>query len=207
MGELGFGNEHAIVVYDEGPGTVAARLWWMLDALGHPDVRLLDGGVRAWVDAGRPLSRDAAAHPPAKLTLSTSWPRTLDRERIASRGDGQVLLDLRAGERYRGEVEPVDPVAGHIPGARSLPALRLAGEDGRLLGRAALRERLESVAGAEAIERGDVAVSCGSGVTACLGALAMRVAGLPDPRLYPGSYSDWSRSGMPIATGDEGDQG
>jgi thiosulfate/3-mercaptopyruvate sulfurtransferase len=202
LGELGFGNDHAIVVYDDAGGTVAARLWWMLDALGHRDVRLLDGGIQAWVSSGGRLEIRSDPRPPASLELAGRWPRTLDREAVQGRRADQILVDMRAAERYRGEVEPVDPVAGHIPGALSLPATTLLDEDKRLLPAEALRARW---AAATDGARGDaeVVVSCGSGVTACLGVLATRVAGLPDALLYPGSYSDWSRSGMRVATGRE----
>jgi thiosulfate/3-mercaptopyruvate sulfurtransferase len=199
LGGLGFGRDHAIVVYDDVGGTVAARLWWMLDGLGHPDVRVLDGGIGAWVATGGPLETTSDAKPAVSLELAADWPRTLDRDAIRERRPDRVVVDMRAGERYRGEVEPVDPVAGHIPGAVNLPATTLLGQDNRLFSAAELRARLAAVAyGADEVE---LVVSCGSGVTACLGVLATRVAGLPDAILYPGSYSDWSRSGMPIATG------
>jgi thiosulfate/3-mercaptopyruvate sulfurtransferase len=202
MGELGFGTDDRIVVYDDAGGTVAGRLWWMLDGLGHADVRLLDGGIGAWVAYGGELETREAPRPPTSLALAPAWPRTLDRAAIERQAQGRVLVDMRAPERYRGEVEPVDPVAGHIPGAVNLPVVSLLGEDKRLLSATDLRERLASITGDE--PDAEVVVSCGSGVTACLGVLASRVAGLPDATLYPGSYSDWSRSGMPIATGDEG---
>jgi thiosulfate/3-mercaptopyruvate sulfurtransferase len=201
LGALGFGDEHAMVVYDDAGGTVAARLWWMLDALGHPDVRLLDGGMRAWVAAGGTLERRSEPRAGATLSLADAWPRTLDREAVRDRRPDQVVVDMRAAERYRGEVEPVDPVAGHIPGAVNLPASSLLDGDDRLLSADDIRSRWASAAGAPLGEV-ELVVSCGSGVTACLGVLATRVAGLPeDAILYPGSYSDWSRSGMPVATG------
>jgi thiosulfate/3-mercaptopyruvate sulfurtransferase len=112
------------------------------------------------------------------------------------------LVDVRAPERYRGEVEPVDRVPGHIPGARNRPTAELLDDDGRLRSPEELRAVLE-VGGPRAERR--MVVSCGSGVTACLGILAARVAGLPEPLLYPGSYSDWSGAGLPVATGDEAD--
>jgi thiosulfate/3-mercaptopyruvate sulfurtransferase len=201
LGGLGFGSDDRIVVYDDAGGTVAARLWWMLDGLGHPDVRLLDGGVGAWVAAGGALETASAPRPPASLRLASRWPPTVDRVAIEARRPGQVLLDVRAAERYRGEVEPIDPVAGHIPGARNLPLTWLLDEDKRLLPSGVLRERFAAVASGD--EGGEIVVACGSGVNACLAVLATRVAGLPDATLYPGSYSDWSRSGMPIATGEE----
>ena len=204
LGDLGFGNDHAIVAYDDAGGTVAARLWWMLDALGPPDVRLLDGGIAAWVGAGGSLETTSAARSSVTLQLASAWPRTLDRDAIAERRSGRVLVDMRAAERYRGEVEPVDPVAGHIPGAVNLPASTLLDSDKRLFPPDELRSRLAAVTdgGVET----ELVMSCGSGVVACLGVLATRVAGLPDAILYPGSYSDWSRSGMPVATGQLPDE-
>ena len=199
LGELGIGSEHDVVAYDDVGGAVAARLWWMLDALGHPSVAVLDGGLRAWTEIGGELTTDPPDHPPAELRLAGAWPRTIDREALKARLGSVVLLDARAGERYRGEVEPADPVAGHIPTARSAPSGTNLGPDGRFLSPDALRERYAPLATGAS----DVVASCGSGVTACHTALAMRVAGLPDPLLYPGSFSDWSRAGEAVATGSE----
>jgi thiosulfate/3-mercaptopyruvate sulfurtransferase len=200
LGELGFGDEHAIAAYDTAGGTVAARLWWMLDRLGHSSVALLDGGLAAWQDAGGTVTGTIPTHLRATLTLTPSWPGTLDREAVAAgvKTGGIDLVDLRAAERYRGEVEPVDRVPGHIPGARSRPVGTLLDDRGRLLPPGRLGELLRPPS--ERIEASMV-MSCGSGVTACLGILAARLAGLPEPLLYPGSYSDWSTEGMPIATG------
>ena len=197
MGELGFGTEHDIVVYDEGGGTIAARLWWMLDNLGHPSVRLLDGGIRAWRELGGPVSADAVVHPPAPTRLASAWTGTIDRAAVAERLGSITLLDGRAAERYRGEVEPIDPAAGHIPTAQSAPTSGNLGADGRFLSPAELAQRLE-VLGAGG---GAVVSYCGSGTTACHNILAARLAGLPDPLLYVGSFSDWSQAEMPVATG------
>jgi thiosulfate/3-mercaptopyruvate sulfurtransferase len=196
LGELGFDDESDIVAYDDAGGTIAARLWWMLDSLGHRRIRVLDGGYQAWVAAGGPLTAEVPEFPPGRLTVSTAWARTIDREALTRRLGTLSLIDARAPERYRGDVEPIDPVAGHIPTARSLPTSGNLGADGRLLAATELRARYAPLGD-------DVVTACGSGITACHDALAMRVAGLPDPLLYPGSYSDWSRSGMPVATGDE----
>jgi thiosulfate/3-mercaptopyruvate sulfurtransferase len=199
LGTLGIGDEHEVVVYDDVGGSVAARLWWMLDDLGHRAVRLLDGGIPAWVAAGGQVEAATPSYPPATLNLASRWKRVIDRDALRDRLGSVTLLDARAGERYRGEIEPVDPVPGHIPTALSAPALGNVGPDGRLLPPKALRERFL------ALSKGDdpAVTSCGSGVTACLNALAMRVAGLPDPILYAGSYSDWSSAGEPVATGPE----
>ena len=117
----GIGSEHEVVAYDDVGGWVASRLWWMLDDLGHDRVAVLDGGFPAWVAEGHPVTREVPAYPPARLELADHWAKTIDRDAVAA-GLGQtVLLDARAGPRYRGETEPIDPVAGHIPTARHAP--------------------------------------------------------------------------------------
>jgi thiosulfate/3-mercaptopyruvate sulfurtransferase len=170
----------------------------MLDNLGHPDVQVLDGGVAAWTAAGGELTDVVPGYPAARLALRTAWSRVLDRDALAARlraGD-IALIDARAPERYRGDLEPVDPVPGHIPGAISRPTAGNLGPDGRFLDPEVLRVRFDGLGPS-------IASSCGSGVTACHNALAMRIAGLPDPLLYPGSFSDWATAGMPVATGDD----
>ena len=133
---IGIGDDSVVVAYDDAGGTIAARLWWMLDDLGHRNVRVLDGGIGAWVAAGGPLTREVPAPRPGHLSLRSSWTRVIDREALVARLlEGDVtLLDARAPERYRGEVEPVDPVPGHIPGARSHPSANSLAPDGRFLG-------------------------------------------------------------------------
>lgn len=197
LGALGVGSEHRVVVYDDVNGTVAARLWWMLDDLGHADVRLLDGGLAAWNAIGGPLTTEAASHPPTRLELAERWDRVIDRPALAAGIDSVTLLDLRAPERYRGETEPVDRVAGHIPGAVSAPASGNLGTDGRFLAPSDLADRYRSLAP----DGPPLVVSCGSGVTACHAAVALRVAGLRAPLLYAGSYSDWTAAGMPVESG------
>jgi thiosulfate/3-mercaptopyruvate sulfurtransferase len=198
MAALGVGDDSDVVVYDDAGGTIAARLWWMLDDLGHHHVRVLDGGIAAWIAVGGPVTADVPAAPaqPGPLHLATRWSRVIDREALIPRLGGVIVVDARALERYRGDTEPVDPKPGHIPTALSRPASGNLTPDGRFLDVTTLRERFEPLGP-------DVVTSCGSGVTACHNALAMRVAGLPDPLLYEGSYSDWSQTGMPVATGDE----
>jgi thiosulfate/3-mercaptopyruvate sulfurtransferase len=203
LGALGIGRSHRVVAYDDAGGTVAARLWWMLDALGHPGAAVLDGGIDAWKAAGLPLTSDVRAFSPAEpVTMpgpGTGWPRTIDRAALAAQLGQLTVLDARAGERYRGEIEPIDRVPGHIPTAHSLPTAALLHPVGRFLATAELASRF-ALAGVGA---GQVVVACGSGVNACQLALGLRAAGLPDPLLYPGSYSDWTQSGMPIAIGNE----
>jgi thiosulfate/3-mercaptopyruvate sulfurtransferase len=200
MAELGIGRDDLVVAYDDSLGTVAARLWWMLDNVGHEHVALLDGGLKAWRAAGLPLSTDRATFPAGEpLAPARAWSGVIDRPALIERLEEVALLDARAPERYRGETEPVDPRPGHIPSAINAPARVSLDSDGRFLPPPALAERLAAVAPAQR----PVVVSCGSGVTACHTAFAFRLAGLPDPVLYPGSYSDWSRTDLPVATGPE----
>lgn len=198
----GVSSEDEVVAYDDVGGWVAARLWWMLDDLGHARVRVLEGGYPAWVAAGLPVTTEP---PPVRargrLRLRDSWTRVIDRAGVAAGLGSVALLDARGGPRYRGEVEPVDDVPGHIPTARHAPTDGNLGSDGRLLDPVSLAERFRAL-GADGVD-GPVVTSCGSGVSACFNSLAMRIAGLPDPVLYPGSYSDWSRAGLPIAVGAE----
>ena len=199
LAELGIGSEHFVVAYDDSGGTTAARLWWMLDNLGHAGVAVLDGGIAAWTAAGHALTTDEPRHPPAQLRLRDRWTRVIDRQELAGRLGQLTLLDARAPERYRGEVEPIDPAAGHIPTATNAPTAGNLDESGRFRLADDLRRRFVALGGGEA----EVVTSCGSGTTACHNALAMRLAGLPDPVLYVGSFSDWSTAGMPVATGAE----
>lgn len=197
----GIGTGHEVVAYDDVGGWVAARLWWMLDDLGHRRVVVLDGGYPAWVAEGFPVTTDVPTLPPARLDLSNSWTKVIDRAGVMERLGQIVLLDARGAPRYRGEIEPIDPVPGHIPTARNAPTDSNLGPDGRLLGAAELAARFRALEADGS--GGPVVTSCGSGVSACFNSLAMRIAGLPDPLLYPGSYSDWSRSTLPIAVGPE----
>ena len=186
----------------------------MLEDLGfgadrHGGALVLDGGLQAWAAAGGSLTTKIPALPAAELHLSSSWRRVLDRDALKPRLGEVLLLDARAGPRYRGEIEPVDPVPGHIPTAVNAPFDGNLGPDGRLRTPTELVESFAALrvaaggAGLEGASRPDspVIVSCGSGISSCHTALAMRIAGLPDPVLYPGSYSDWSTAGEVVATG------
>ena len=200
LGALGIGSSHEILVYDDVGGWVAARLWWMLDDLGHRAVSVLDGGFPAWLDAGLPTTVGVPAWPAASLTLADHWTNVIDRDGLRARLGEVVLLDARGAPRYRGEVEPIDPIAGHIPTAINAPTDGNLGSDGTFLPADALRVRYGDLGAAGSAE---VVASCGSGVSACHDVLAMRLAGLPAPLLYPGSWSDWSTAGYPGATGPE----
>ena len=207
---LGVGPTTSVVVYDGGVAAAAARAWWCLRWVGHEDVRVLDGGLPGWQAAGGPLETGdvppPAAPAPSKSTAdSAPEPRTGSASTMPTRsaediltGDVSVLLDARAPERFRGEVEPVDPVAGHIPGARSLHTARLLDAEGRYLPGPLLRE-LFIDAGAD--DEQPVTAYCGSGITAAQLMLAAHEAGV-EAALYPGSWSHWiTDPSRPIATG------
>ena len=200
----GIGDADLVVAYDDVGGWVAARLWWMLDVLGHERVAVLDGGLGAWTAAGGMLTTEVPDGPdrPAELHLADHWSRVIDREELRARLGSVTLLDARAAPRYRGETEPIDPVAGHIPTARNAPVDgNLVEPGGRFLPADDLAVRFREL-GADGSDR-PVVTSCGSGVSALHHALALRTAGLPDPILYVGSSSDWTRSGEPVVTGPE----
>ena len=214
--ERGIGDGDLVVAYDDVGGWVAARLWWMLEDLGFgADGRggafVLDGGLPVWTAAGLPTDTEIPEFAAADLHLAPAWRRVVDRAALKGQLGGVLLLDARAGPRYRGEVEPIDPVPGHIPTAVNASIDGNLDHEGRFRSPAELAARLttlraEAAAGGmpgAADPAGPVVTSCGSGVSACHNALAMRIAGLPDPILYPGSYSDWSRSGEPVAVGPE----
>jgi thiosulfate/3-mercaptopyruvate sulfurtransferase len=196
---------HPVVVYDAGDGQAAARAWWTLRWAGHPEVSVLDGGYAAWLADGHPTmpsrsmpnARDSAMSPvttdvpdppPGDIVVRPGGLPVLDAAGAATVAAQGVLIDARIPGRYRGEVEPVDPVAGHIPGAVNVPAAELTGPDGRLLAAAALRDRF-TTAGLAEDKR--VGAYCGSGVTAAHTILALHVTGRPDAALYVGSWSNW----------------
>ena len=199
---LGIAPEHQVVVYDAGDGAMAAaRFWWLMKLLGHARVAVLDGGFAAWTAQGLPLADDAPA------PVRSVYPGDFDHRMIAgtdevarrlSAGEA-VLLDARAPERFRGEVEPLDRAAGHVPGARNRPFARNL-EDGRFRSPEALRG--EFLALLEGAAPDAVLLGCGSGVTACHNLLAMEYAGLHGARIYAPSWSGWvSDPSRPIATG------
>jgi thiosulfate/3-mercaptopyruvate sulfurtransferase len=211
MAAAGIRDGARVVGYDDAGGWVAARLWWMLDNLGFGRrgtagewAGVLDGGIKAWTEAGEPLSVEAPRPPTSgELHLAPSWHGVIERSELKDRLGSVTLLDARGAPRYRGETEPIDPVAGHIPTARSAPYDINLKPDGTMKSPEELRGQFASFGIVVANTGPEAVLSCGSGTSACHHSLAMRVAGLPDPILYVGSYSDWSRSGEAIVTGPE----
>jgi thiosulfate/3-mercaptopyruvate sulfurtransferase len=204
LGTLGIDAAVQVVAYDESGGVYAARLWWLLRWLGHRRVAVLDGGLAAWRAEHRPLSAVAATPAPRKFKPEPDPGGQVSADELAALLARRecLLLDARATERFEGRVEPLDPKAGHVPGARSHPFSRNLGSDGRFLGAGALRAQFAALFGP--VPPAEVVSMCGSGVTACHTLLALEIAGLGGARLYPGSWSEWCRDpGRPVATGPE----
>jgi thiosulfate/3-mercaptopyruvate sulfurtransferase len=198
MRAAGVGQDRSVVVYDDGDSTVAARAWWMLRYYGHPRVRVLDGGYRGWLSAGLAVTTAEPAPAPGDFTARPGQMPVLDADAAGAMARSGLLLDARAGERYRGEKEPVDPVAGHIPGAVSVPTVGNLGPDGMFRDAAELAARFEALGARPGRE---VGAYCGSGVTAAHEILALALAGVP-AALYVGSWSNWvADPGRPVATG------
>lgn len=200
LGEVGIGNDTQVVVYDDAQGMIAARLWWLLRWLGHARVAFLDGGFPLWQREGRPVTADVRPRPPADFRGTPNSQMHVDADYLLARlGSPELcLLDARGPDRFRGENETIDPVAGHIPGARNRFFKDNLEADGRFKPAARLRdEYLALMAGVAPTQ---VVASCGSGVSACLDLLAMEIAGLHGARLYPGSWSEWcSDTSRPVA--------
>ncbi|WP_210503805.1 sulfurtransferase [Nocardioides xinjiangensis] len=196
MRRAGVRDDRPVVVYDDWQGRAAARAWWLLRHHGHRDVRVLDGGWTAWLEEGHPVEVGETHPAPGDFTVAASkGAAVVGADDVL---DVEVLVDARAPERYRGETEPVDPVAGHIPGAVNVPTTDNLDERGRFRSPAELRARYARV-GADTA--GSVAAYCGSGVTAAHDLLAMEVAGIR-AALYPGSWSGWvTDPSRPVATG------
>jgi thiosulfate/3-mercaptopyruvate sulfurtransferase len=203
MRRAGVNGDSAVVVYDDADATAAARAWWLLRYFGHRDCRVLDGGFRAWAAAGGQVtSGDGAVRRAGNFTARPGHMPVLDADAAASLARHGALLDARARERYRGEHEPIDPVAGHIPGALSAPTTANVGTDGRFLPPAGLRARFAALSDGQA-GAGPVGAYCGSGVTAAHEVLALELAGIA-AALYVGSWSNWvTDPARPVATGPE----
>jgi thiosulfate/3-mercaptopyruvate sulfurtransferase len=199
LGELGIRNDSQVVAYDEANGSFAARLWWMLRWVGHGAVAVLDGGFNAWTARGGALQSGEAEVAEQAFTPRIGAQAVVTTAEIELEPNA-LIVDARAADRYAGSVEPIDPVAGHVPGAVNHPFTANLDVDGRFLPAAELKRRwLERLAGRNAR---DVVAMCGSGVTACHNLLSLEVAGLSGAKLYAGSWSEWIRDpGRPVARG------
>lgn len=205
--EIGLRKTTHVIVYDDGPGFYAARLWWLLTWLGHTKVSVLDGGLNAWRKADMSMTAERSVRAwPGDFTAHVDDECLVDADTLlkravnASDGADFLLLDARAPERFRGEVEPIDPVAGHIPGAFCLPCSGNLDSDGHFLPAQTLRDRFPDPGPGR-----QLVCYCGSGVTACHNILAAVIAGLPMPRLYAGSWSEWINvPGRPVAVTEPG---
>jgi thiosulfate/3-mercaptopyruvate sulfurtransferase len=205
LGTLGIDPGKRVVVYDDKSGAnAAARCWWMLRSIGHENVQVLDGGLQAALQNGLPVSKDV----PRIRTLSPypgnkwNWP-LVSVEEVEKRASdpGWMVIDVREAYRYHGETEPIDLTAGHIPGAVNFPYPGNLAEDGRFRDAVTLKTQYDEALGHRPAEQ--VIVHCGSGVTACHTLLALEQAGIHGAQLYIGSWSEWSRTGRPIATTDK----
>jgi len=201
MRRAGVNVGSTVVVYDDGPATAAARVWWLLRDHGHDDVMVLDGGLAAWSAAGRPISTTAARPTAGDWTGRPGHLPVVEADHLPDVTRDGVLVDVRAAERFRGEHEPIDPVAGHIPGARNAPLSGNTDEVGRFLPDSDLRRRFEDLGVGDGVQ---IAAYCGSGVTATQTLLALRLAGFDEASLYPGSWSGWiTDPDRPIALGPD----
>lgn len=202
FGRAGIDDTIEVIAYDQSQSNYAARLWWMLRWLGHDAVAVLDGGFEKWRREGHPVSTEIL-HPPVRKFVPRPRRITVDAAGVQANLDTQDLLvvDARGAERFRGDVEPLDPVAGHIPGAVNRPYSHNLAADGTFKAPAALRAEYLSLLQGRAPDT--IVHQCGSGVTACHNLLAMEIAGLRGTRLYPGSWSEWcSDPSRPVARGD-----
>lgn len=192
LGEQGVSPNHQVVAYDDSGGIFASRLWWLMKALGHESVAVLDGGLEKWLDEKRPVDTS-----PPKITPGSPYPNGFIRKRFVNLeemvnihiDEDVMVIDARGASRYSGREEPIDPVAGHIPGAINLPFSQNLAEDGSFLPKNELQARFREAAKAQ--DSGRVIHYCGSGVTACHNILAMTVAGYQPGLLFPGSWSQW----------------
>lgn len=203
LGANGVDRSKQVVAYDQGGGPFAARLWWMLRWVGHEAVAVLDGGWPAWNAAGYPVSDQVPSPERAVFEADVNNGLWLTTEQLETAlHDKRVrLVDARGAERFRGDSEPIDPVAGHVPGAVNLPFAGNLDEQGRFKDPETLRRRFEPVVGDASND--EVVHMCGSGVTAAHNLLAMEVAGLSDSKLYAGSWSEWiTDSARPVAKGE-----
>lgn len=203
LGRWGVDAGKQVVVYDDSFGAMAVRLWWMLRWMGHDAVALMDGGLPKWRREQRPMTTEVPAVTPTVFVPRLRETMRVDANAVlaASQGGSELLLDARPEMRFLGEMEPIDPVAGHVPEAVNVPFDDNLDLGGTFLGGDELREMYEGLLAGR--EPNEVIHMCGSGVTACHNLLAMEIAGLPGAKLYPGSWSEWiADPSRPIATGE-----
>ncbi|TWJ04317.1 thiosulfate/3-mercaptopyruvate sulfurtransferase [Mucilaginibacter frigoritolerans] len=204
LGNWGINPESHVIVYDDKSAAMsAARLWWMLKAIGHKNVRVLNGGLKAATDAGISLSTELYNPTPVKpYQVTGNYAGTVDIEEAGkvAQSNEKVVIDVRETPRYLGQTEPIDLIAGHIPGAINLPYISNMDASGKYLLPDALRKAYDEAI--NGIPYDQVIVHCGSGVTACHTLLGMAYAGIEGPKLYVGSWSEWSRRDLPIATNE-----
>ncbi len=205
LGKWGITPESHVIVYDDKAAAFGgARLWWMLRAIGHDKVQVLNGGLQAAKDAGITLStKPYTATPVQPYPVPAAYSGTVDIEQAgeAAKADHQMVIDVRETPRYLGITESIDLIAGHIPGAVNLPYTLNLDQSGKYLSPEELKIAYEKLLGN--VNPGEVIVHCGSGVTACHTLLGMEYAGITGPKLYVGSWSEWSRRDLPIATEDK----
>ncbi len=198
MQRCGVNEDTLIIAYDDNRMAGASRLWWLLHYFGHREVRVLDGGIKGWLAAGGILDTDIPTAQPGHFQAKPNPGMTVDLIKHAQDRQDISLIDAREPPRYRGEQEPIDPVAGHIPGATNMPWTQLTNAEGCFVPVEEQRRQWQRLGKLD-----DPVVYCGSGVTACVDLLSLAIIGVDDARLYSGSWSDWcSYPDNPIATGD-----
>ena len=198
MRRAGVERSTRVVAYDDAGGSVAARLWWLLKIHGHDRVQVLDGGIQSWTDG---VEQGTNAVEPGDFEADDpDLSDVLTYDEMTKLGDDSVIVDVRGGERYRGDTEPIDPIAGHVPGAKNAFWQQFLMDDGKIASPDELRARFEKLG----VSEGNAVIYCGSGVVACQTKLALEGAGLGPVRIYAGGWSDWSnRPGAKVATGDD----
>lgn len=206
LGKLGISPDSHVVVYDDQNGAnSAARFWWMLRALGHTKIQVLEGGIQAAIAENFPLEKGTSSNNPVDSYPASEWTLPIaSMDEVAQKAGNPdfMVIDVRSAERYRGEQEPIDLIPGHIPGAINIPLTENMDDKGRFLSKDALYQKYSPL-----LENNDqIIVHCGSGVSACHTLLAMDYAGLEIPSLYVGSWSEWSRNNMPIGKTSNRDQ-
>ena len=204
LGALGIQPESHVIVYDnKNGGMSAARFWWMMKSIGHENIQVIDGGLNAALTSGFPTSKESVTPAGTAPYPIEGWKlrlATLDEVEAVAQKESHIVVDVREKDRYLGIVEPIDLVAGHIPGAVNIPFAENLAADGRFKSPEMLKEKYTKAFGAISSE--NVIVHCGSGVTACHTLLALAHAGMEIPKLYVGSWSEWSRNGKAIGTGN-----